>query len=126
MEYKKIVEALLSDTAIFILFEVFFTTIFIYAYAKEHKWFNKKEGALEIVIKRGEKGWDNFNLAYGIASIIVLQLINSTEALKGYKTIISLYNLMSTLYLFFYNGWFRNKITGLINKSIEKEEKSIE
>lgn len=113
---------LLCDQIIFPLFEVFLLVVFLYAIAKEHRWFMKSTGAM-LTVKRGEKSWSYFNLAYGIASVVLLQVINVSEALKGYKTIISLANLFMLFYLAFFNSWFRNKVIGFIIKSQEKGER---
>jgi len=112
---------LISDKVIFPAFEGLFFSLFLYAVAKEIGWFKKKTRVVPIV-KRGEKSWNYFYLAFGIISIILMQVINSSEALKGYKTFISLTNLLMLLYLAFFNSWFRNKIIGIINKSKTKEE----
>lgn len=115
-------DILLSDQIIFPLFEVFLLLVFLYAIVKEHRWFMKSTSVV-LSVKRGEKTWNYFNLAYGIASVVLMQVINVSEALKGYKTIISLANLLILFYLAFFNSWFRNKIIGIIIKSQEKKER---
>lgn len=114
-----IVATLFSDQVIFPLFEILLFIIFLYASAKEYRWFTK-EASIYGAVKRGEKSWNHFYLAYGVASVVLLQVINSSEALKGYKIIISLINLFILFYLAFFNSWFRNKIIGVIIKSQEK------
>ena len=61
-------------------------------------------------------------MAYGFASVLLSQVINSTEAMKGYKTIISVFNLASLLYLSYWNSWCRNKIIGLVNGRKKRTE----
>lgn len=112
----------LSDKFIFPLFEGVFLLLFIYALLHE-KGFLRKQSNLKMSVKRGEKGWDNFPLAFGINSIVLMQIINSADALHGYKTIISITNLLMLIYLIFFNGWCRNKIIGLITRSKTIEEK---
>lgn len=90
--------------------------------AKEHGWFRWHGGATPSV-KRGEKGWGYFPLAYGIASVVLLQVINVAEALEGYKTLISLLDLLILTYLVFFNSWFRNAIIGIISRSQQKWER---
>lgn len=112
----------LGDKFIFPLFEGVFLLLFIYALLHE-KGFLRKQSNLKMSVKRGEKGWENFTLVFGIASIVLMQIINSADALHGYKTIISMINLFMLIYLVFYNGWFRNKVIGLIIRSQNKKEK---
>lgn len=111
-----------SDKFIFPLFEGAFLFLFIYALLHE-KGFLRKQSNLKISIERGKENWRNFTLAFGIASIVLMQIINSADALHGYKTIISITNLFMLIYLVFLNGWFRNKVIGLIIRSQKKIEK---
>ena len=117
-----IVGTLLSDKVIFPLFEFLFFAVFLYAVAKERGWFTKHRGAT-LRVKRGEKSWGYFNLACGVASVVLLQVINVAEALQGYKTIISLVDLLILTYLAFFNSWFRNRIIGFIRRSQQKWER---
>jgi hypothetical protein len=112
----------LSDKFILPLFEGVFLLLFICALLHE-KGFLRKQSNLKMSIKRGEKGWEDLTLVFGIASIVLMQIINSADALHGYKTIISITNLFMLIVLVFYNGWCRNKIIGLITRSKTIEEK---
>jgi thiosulfate reductase cytochrome b subunit len=112
-----------SDKFIFPLFEGAFLFLFVYALLHE-KGFLRNQSNLKLSVEKGKESWGNFTLAFGIASIIVLmQIINSADALHGYKTIISIVNLLMLIYLIFFNGWFRNKVIGLIIRSQKKIEK---
>lgn len=73
-------------------------------------------------VKRGEKGWNYLYLAYGVLSVIVIQIISLSDFGKGYKVAIALVDLCTLLYLTFFDSWFRNKIIGFIVKSQNKEE----
>ncbi len=114
---------LINDKIIFPAFEVVFMGLFLFALLRECGWFGKKK-EIEAVITRGEESWNKFYLAFGIVSVVLMQVINSVEALKGYKTIISIANLAMLVYLAFFNSWFRNKTIGLITKSQQKKERS--
>lgn len=116
-----IVRTLLNDRVIFPLFEFLFFGVFLYAVARERGWFTKR-GRLTRRAKRGEKSWGYFNLAYGIASVVLLQIINVADALEGYKTLISLVDLVILTYLAFFNSWSRNAIIGIISRSQQKWE----
>lgn len=73
-------------------------------------------------VKRGEKSWNYFYLAYGILSVIITQIISLSDFGKGCKVFIVFVDLGTLLYLTFFNSWFRNKIIGFIVKSQTKEE----
>ncbi|MCD6295511.1 MAG: hypothetical protein J7M20_11490 [Deltaproteobacteria bacterium] len=73
-------------------------------------------------VKRGEKSWNYFYLAYGILSVIIIQIISLSDFGKGCKVFIVFVDLGTLLYLAFFNSWFRNKIIGFIVKSQTKEE----
>ncbi len=112
----------LSDNVIFPAFEILFAGLFLFAFLREYGLFVKKTGVTAIVT-RGEESWNKFYLAFGIVSVVLMQVINSADALKGYKTIISITNLAMLVYLVFFNSWFRNKTISLISKSQQKKEK---
>jgi len=79
----------------------------------------KRDGA---VVKRSEKSWNYFYLAYGVLSVIATQVISLSEYGKGYKVYIALVDLGALLYLGFFNDWFRNKVIYFVVKSQTKEE----
>lgn len=118
----EIILVLLNDKIIFPAFEVLFFVLFIRAIIGEYWWLLIKTEAPKKVT-RGEESWKMFYLGFGIVSVVLMQVINSSEALKGFKTIISIVNLAMLVYLAFFNGWFRNKTLGIITKSQQKEEK---
>jgi len=108
---------LLSDCVLFPIFQLFFISVFLFALITDFS--NRNSG---VAVTRSEISWQYLSLFYGLASVVLLQLINTTEAFKGYKTLITLVNLSVLFYLCFYNSWFRNKIVGLITKSKQKTE----
>jgi len=57
-----------------------------------------------------------------IVSILILQIINVSESYVNYKVLISIIDLSILLYLFYFNGWFRNKIIGILSKVQNLEE----
>lgn len=113
-----ILTLLASDCFILPLFELLFLVVFFYALALEKGWIKSSGPA---IIRRGEN-FNYFQIAYGITTLVLIQIINSAEALKGYKTIISFIDLVLLTYLTFFNSWFRNKIISFIIASQEKVE----
>jgi len=111
----------LSDRFFFPLFEVCFLVLFMYALLREKRWLRSKD-ALETTIKRGEKSWTVFDFAFGILSVVLMQIINCAETLFGYKTFISIMNILMLLYLVYWNSWFRNGIINLVYKCQNKPE----
>ena len=108
---------LVSDCVLFPIFQLIYISIFLFALITDFR--NRNSGT---AVTRGEVSWQYLYLFYGFTSVVLLQLINTTEAFKGYKTLITLVNLLVLFYLCFYNSWFRNKIVGLISKSKQKTE----
>lgn len=117
-----IVRTLLSDRVIFPLFELLLLGLCLYAVAKERRWFARGRGAT-LSVKRGEISWGYLNLAYGIVSVVLLQVVIVAEALEGHKTIISLVDLVILAYLTFSNSWSRNAIIGIISRFRQKWER---
>lgn len=113
--------ALFSDGVVFLLLQLYLIAIFIYALIKESRWFRKKSN-LSLAVKRGEKSWDYFHLAYGFALLVLVEVIGSTEALVGHKTLIRVFDIVAITYLVFFNSWFRNKTIGFIVASQTKDE----
>ncbi len=112
---------ILNDKIMFPVFEILFIVFFLYAILCDRGCF-KRKGTLESTVRRGEKSWNYFNLCFGISSVVLMQMINSSEALIGYKTIISVVNLAMLLYLSYFNSWFRNSTINIISKSMTKPE----
>lgn len=108
---------ILSDKVTFIFFELLFLLFFVFAV-----WKNWRYRSSPFSVTRGKTSWDYFYLAYGIVSVIMIQIISVSESLKGYKVLISILNVGLLLYLMFFNGWFRNKIVGIIQKSKKMKE----
>jgi hypothetical protein len=76
----------------------------------------RKRKASRLSVARGPESRKKFGVAYGFGSVLILQLINSSEAFVGHKVLLSLFNLAALFYLCFLSGWFRNKIIGMINR----------
>lgn len=107
----------IGDTAMILLLHVVLLVLVLYAIYGSQKM--KRDMAS---VKRGEKSWNHFYLAYGILSVIVTQIISLSECGKGYKVFITTVDLGALLYLAFFNGWFRNKVIGFIAASQTMEE----
>ena len=114
MEY---ITFILSDKVVFPVFEISFFLLFFYAFFKG-KGFSK--GTLKVI--RGGKSRNIYYLTFGITLIILLQVINSADALRKYKTIITISNLFMLVSLIFFNSWVRNKIISFTTNSQKKAE----
>ena len=115
-------KCILNDQFIFPAFQVGFLLFTIVAWMKDCDLFSTK-GSASLSITRGEKSWNYFHLAYALLAVVFVEAINTTEALKGYKTIVTIVDLALLLYLCFFNAWCRNKILGVINASQQMEER---
>lgn len=106
-----------SDSIVFVALHVGLLALVIYAIRGE--WKMKHD---MVSVKRGDKGWNLLCLAYGILSVVVIQIISISEFGKGYKVIITVMDLAILLYLAFFNSWSRNIIIALFVLSKNKEE----
>lgn len=91
--------------------------------------FSKRTGGLTLsgefsaTVKRGPESWNKFNLAYGILSVLVVQVVSASSAYEEHKVFFSLLDLGLLLYLCFYNGWFRNQLMKFVISSQEMQER---
>lgn len=106
-----------GDSVVFVILHIGLLALFFYAVFGELKMKHDMP-----TVKRGEKSWNHFYLAYGILSVIVTQIISISEFGKGYKVLITFIDLAIILYLAFFNNWFRNKTIGIIVASQSREE----
>lgn len=112
-----ILKYVLGDSVVFIALHAGLLVLLLYAIRGERKM--KRDMAS---VRRGEKSWNYFPLAYGILSVVVTQIISISEFGKGYKILITVVDLAILLNLAFFNSWFRNKIIGYIVASQTKDE----
>lgn len=127
-----VMEFVVSDRFIFPFSQVLFIDVFMYALNKRMRLIKrileklggpKRGSEATAIVKRGPGSWQRLYLFFGFASVALMQLINISESLKGYKVIIGVIDLASLIYLVFFNAWFRNKVIGLISRSQEMEER---
>jgi len=105
------------DSVVFVILHFGLFALFFYAIHREQIM------KLDMVsVRRGKEGWNYFYIAYGILSIIVIQIISLSEFGKGYKVLFAVMDLAILLYLTFFNSWFRNKTMGFVVASQNKEE----
>ena len=109
------------DEYVFPLFQAAFLGVVLWAWFRDRGWFRPKTGS-SATVKRGEKSWGYFHVAYGVLAVVFVEVNSTTEAWKHYKTVVSLADLALLFYLCFFNGWFRNKLMGLVVTSQQMEE----
>src|SRR3989344_6260072 len=98
-----------------------------YRITAETGYFIAKGVSLEMRVKRGEKSWGYFILAYSILLAISLGLIAILPDFNYGLLIKSILMVVISVFLFylcFSNIWFRNKTVGIFSKYQEKEEVS--
>ena len=111
-EWVALVWSGLTDKYVFPALQLFFVAFIAFAILRD-LGFPPRAGRVTLRVLRGGQSRGYFHLAYGFVSVIILQLVNSTEAWKGHKTITGVVDLGALSYLCFLNGWFRNKVVGL-------------
>ena len=117
--------AIFSDEYVFPILQVGIILYSGFALFKK-KFRSKNKHSSTISVKRGEFSWGSLTMAYGFMALMLLEMINTTEYLIGYKSIITIIYLSALIYLCFFNGWSRNKIIGIVStwKSVELNAKS--
>jgi len=66
---------------------------------------------LHASVKRGEKGL-SILLSFWALSIIIIEIIVSSEAIANHKIVIGLVNVIILVYLNLFSAYFKNKIIG--------------
>lgn len=112
---------LLGDAVLLYAFQAVVIIIFAFAETKDGGLFNKNTGAYATVT-RGETSWNLLSFAFGIIAVNVLQIINSADDTAKFKVLMSGFDLVVMIRLFYFNGWFRNKTLGLIGIAQTLEE----
>ena len=96
-----------SDQILFPVLHLLFAGFLVYALARQ---FRAGKGEMVASVRRGEKSWSNFPMAYGLGSAIILVVVSLSERGIGHKVVVVTLDLVALLYLCFFNGWFRNKV----------------
>lgn len=112
----------LNDNYIFSLMHILFLCAVVSIYIYDKGWLRQDKGIVGEVT-RGEKSWGYFHATFGFLSVIFLEVISTTESSKGYKTIITLFDLSLLVYLCYFSTWFRNKIVSFVIRSQQMVEK---
>lgn len=108
---------MISDKFFFWLFQTVFIFIFLHSAFMEK--INENSGR---TVKRGKEGQYALYYIYGILSVILLQIVSSSTAIKDFTTFFIILNSFILTYLCFFNSWSRNKIIGIYNKFKNKIE----
>jgi hypothetical protein len=112
---------LLGDAVLLYTFQVAVAILFIFAEMNDGGLFNKKTGAYATTT-RGAESWNLLSFAFGIIAVNVLQIINSADDSTKFKVLMSGFDLVVMIRLFYFNGWFRNKTLGVIGIAQTLEE----
>ena len=105
----------LSDRYAIIVMQALLFAFAVFAIGRA-AWPRRPRGGVTLSVRRGPESHRRLGLVYGFASVMTLQLINTSEAFKGHKVFLSFVDLLILFYLSFVNGWFRNKVLGWISK----------
>jgi len=80
-----------------------------------------REGGTGAQIKRGEKSW-SILLPFWALSVIIIEIILSSDLISNYKIIIGLFNVGVLAYLNLCSVHFQNKIIGWSQKLRNREQ----
>jgi hypothetical protein len=99
-----------NDKFGFWFFEIVFFAIFLYAIWKDRIW---PERSVVSGVFRGEESRKIFMTSASIFTTFVISAIFTIASYpKERRILLYLINLGVVIYLFFYSGWFTNKLIG--------------
>jgi len=115
----ELLKNIISDRYLFLLFQISVFIIFIFAIIKEimAKYCNPKR-----TITRGDESISKLHIAYGISSVLIIQIINISTVYNNHKVFISISNILILFYLCYFNSWSRNKIMNFLSSIKNKKE----
>ncbi len=102
-------------------FHVGLVILTCFAELKDRGYFTRPTGGYATRV-RGEVSWRMLNLGFGIVTVNVLQIISSADDSVKFKVLMGAFDLVVMIRLFFFNGWFRNEVIGLIGRAQRMEE----
>jgi hypothetical protein len=80
-----------------------------------------RSGGMHAVLKRGEKSWATL-ISFWALSIIIIEIIISSDLIANHRVIIGLLNVVVLVYLNFFSGYFKNKIIGWSTKVQNRQD----
>ena len=117
-EIQDLLGFVMSDKFGFCLFEILFSSIFLYALRKDK--IRVRRGVIAHII-RGEKSRKIFIASASAFTTFVLSIIFTiTSYPKDGRVLLYLINLIIVFYLFFCSSWFTNKLVGWWTKWEQK------
>jgi cytochrome c biogenesis protein CcdA len=69
-----------------------------------------RRGGVSAVVERGEASMNALYVLYGFATVALTLAIDVSECASGNKTTLVLLDYAGLTYLFFFSGWFRNRV----------------
>jgi len=109
-----------SDKIMFFLVESIIGIVFLFTIYKQVMIRIMPKG-MPLSVTRGEKSWSVLLASYGI-SIILVEIIVSSDLIHNHKVIIGLLNVGILVYLNIFSPYFRNKLIGWVAKILAKPE----
>lgn len=98
-------------------FQLLLVVLAIYGLRMDKGWFMPRSPLEGSSVQRGPESWNQLDFAFGIVSVNLLQVIGNSDAFPGVMFGLGLLDLTLLIYLFFFNGWFRNKTLGWVSKA---------
>ena len=83
-----------------------------------------RKGGFSAEIKRGKESWQIL-LSFWALSVIIIEIIVSSDLISNYRIIIGLINLGMLVYLNLFSVYFQNKIIGFSTKLQNREQKIV-
>ena len=84
---------------------------------------HRRVGGTGASVKRGEKSW-SILLSFWALSIIIIEIIISSNLIPNHKVTVGLLNAGALIYLNLFSGYFKNKIIGWSIKLQNREDQA--
>jgi hypothetical protein len=79
--------------------------------------FKRRHSSLKGELRRGAEGQGTILTLYGLATVALTFAVDVADTAHGWKALIVLADYIALTHLFFFNGWFKNRIFGALQRS---------
>jgi len=108
MDLQFFLKFISTDQFGFLLFEILFFSLFLYSLWKDKIWLERN---VVSGVFRGEKSRGIFKISASVFTTFVLSIIFTiTSYPREGRVLLYIINLGMVIYLFFFSGWFTNKL----------------
>lgn len=83
-------------------FQFVLVAVWLHAIRMDRGWFMPPSPLEGSTVNRGRESWGQIHLAFGIASVVIMQIIDMSIAFAGYKAVFAALDMTLLIRLFFF------------------------